>query len=155
MSHVIGTDNGSDVQAFEVCISYSRAACERLGMAILKHGLRVTRAWAPNGFVRGIAIHLIVTVPADNILLVWAEIGDADWKVPARPSVPGRSPDPTWGELRDQVEALLKGHNGQMLPCGHPSVLLVFDPIDGATYTCPLCRRQQALEASLANGEPR
>lgn len=149
MSHVIGTDNGSDVQAFEVCISYSRAACERLGRAVLLHQVRVSSVFhlGAGEPQRGYAMWMILTVPTRHLEAAKATLGDADWKEPARPSVSGMSPDPTWGELRDQVEALLKGHNGQMLPCGHPSVLLVFDSIDGATYTCPLCRRQQALEA--------
>lgn len=114
MSHVVGTEHGSDVQAFEVCISYSRAACERLGRAVLLHQVRVSSVFhlGAGEPQRGYAMWMILTVPTRHLEAAKATLGDADWKVPAR-----------------------------------PSVLLVFDPIDGATYTCPLCRRQQALEA--------
>jgi hypothetical protein len=144
---VTGTHKGQDLHAFEVTISYSHAAAERLGMAILKHGLQVTQAWAPNGFVRGYAVHLIVTVPEANVRAAQTTMGDADWRTPARVAAGSNSPSPTWGELRDQVQALLSTHKGPHLPCGHPVTLLVFDSVDGARYTCPLCKQQAREDA--------
>lgn len=147
MSHVTGTRAGQDLHAFEVILGYSHAAAERLGKSMLMHGLRVERVWVPHGFVRGHAVHLIVTVPEANVQAAKTMMGDADWTEPARPAAGSSPPVPTWGELRDQVEALLATHKGPHLPCGHPVALLVFDSVDGARYTCPLCKQQQAEEA--------
>lgn len=148
MAYIIGTQAGQDLHAFEVTLSYSHAAAERLGKATLMHGLRVGQVWAPHGFVRGHAVHLIVTVPEANIRAARAMMGDVDWTEPTRPVAGNTPPIPTWGELRDQVQALLATHTGPHLPCGHPVALLVFDAVDGARYTCPLCKQQQAKEGA-------
>lgn len=146
--YVTGTQAGKDIHAYEVEISYTAAACKRLGEATLLAGLRVAASHSlhnPPGHRHSVT--LMVLVPEDRVDRAKELMGDAFWRTPTRPTVDNVPPPPTWGELRDMVQELLKAHRGQELPCGHPVATLVFDPVDGTKYTCPLCKQQQAEEA--------
>lgn len=149
MSHVTGTHKGQDLHAFEVEIGFTAVACKRLGEAVLLAGLRVLNShslYTPP--LHRHAVWLTVTVPADKVATTKVLMGDALWRMPARFAAGNTPPMPTWGELRDQVEALLATHKGPHLPCGHPVATLTFDAVDGARYTCPLCKQQQAKEGA-------
>lgn len=98
---------------------------------------------------------LSATVPASKVEAAKTELGPrTEWRPPIRVSVGMERPAPTWGELRDQVEALLRDHRGPMLPCGHPVALLVFDGADGAIYRCPGCERDKAEIQAQAGRQP-
>ena len=151
-AHIVGQRDGEDLHAFQVALDFTTPALARLGRALVLHGLRVGSAFSlqrpPSSRD---TIWLSVTVPASKVDAAKAELGkSAIWEHPVRASVGMERPAPTWGELRDQVEALLREYSGPMLPCGHPVALLVFDGADGATYRCPGCVRDIAELAAAS-----
>ena len=152
-AHIVGQRRGEDIHAFQVGIDFTGAAMQRLGRAIVLHDLRVSSTFClqpPPGPHH--TIWLAAMIPASKVEAVKAELGRSvsSWEHPTRASVGMERPAPTWGELRDQVDALLREHRGPMLPCGHPVALLVFDGADGTLYRCPGCVRDVA---ELAAGE--
>lgn len=155
-AHIVGQRDGEDLHAFQIGLDFTNAAMQRLGRAIVLHGLRVGSAGSLHSPPsQGHTIYLIVTIPASTVAAAKAELGNrAYWEFPVRASVPGHRPCPTWGELRDQVDALLREHRGPMLPCGHPVALLVFDGADGAIYRCPGCERDKAEIQAQAGRQP-
>jgi hypothetical protein len=155
-AHIVGQRDGEDLHAFQVALDFTTPALARLGRAMVLHGLRVGTAFSlrrpPNPRD---TIWLPVTVPASKVDAAKAELGrSAIWEHPVRASVGMGRPAPTWGELRDQVDALLREHRGPMLPCGHPMALLVFDGVDGATYRCPQCVRDKADYYARSGDQP-
>ena len=155
-AHIVGQRRGEDLHAFQVGLDFTNAAMQRLGRAIVLNGLRVGSAFSlqrpPSSRD---TIWLSVTVPASKVDAAKAELGrSATWEHPVRASVGTERPVPTWGELRDQVDELLREHRGPMLPCGHPVALLVFDGADGATYRCPGCERDRADLLAKSGDQP-
>lgn len=145
-AHIVGQRRGEDLHAFELALDFTSAAMSRLGRAIVLHGLRVGSVFSlriPPG--QGHTVWVSASIPASKVEAAKAELGGrVDWRLPPRVSVGMERPAPTWGELRDQVDALLREHRGPMLPCGHPVALLVFDGVDGTIYRCPQCARDKA-----------
>jgi hypothetical protein len=156
-AHIVGQRDGEDLHGFELAIDFTSAAMARLGRAIVLHDLRVINTFyvrPPPGPHH--TIWMEVTIPASKVDAARAELGRSvsSWGRPARPSAGIWPPTPTWGELRDQVDALLREHRGPMLPCGHPMALLVFDAVDGATYRCPQCVRDKADYYARSGDQP-
>ena len=155
-AHIVGQRDGEDLHAFELAIDFNNAAMARLGRAIVLHGLRVNSVFGlhnPPG--HGHTVWTGVTIPASKVEAAKAELGArVEWRLPPRVRVGWTGPAPTWGELRDHVDALLREHRGPMLPCGHPVALLVVDGADGATYRCPGCERDRADLLAQSGDQP-
>ena len=156
-AHIVGQLRGEDLHAFQIGLDFTNVAMQRLGRAIVLHGLRVSDTFClqpPPGPHH--TIWFSVTIPASKVAAAKAELGRSvsSWEHPTRVGVGMYRPAPTWGELRDQVDALLREHRGPMLPCGHPVALLVFDGADGAIYRCPGCERDKAEIQAQAGRQP-